>query len=131
LIALDANVLVRLLVEDDVKQTTRAAALVDRLIAADEAAVVSDVVLCEVVWVLRDRYRVTRRETAELVGKLLRARHLRFSSTEPLARALASFRSGRGDFADYVIQQDARAAGAEAVATLDKDLLRETGFVEP
>lgn len=45
-----------------------------------------------------------------------------------LARALASFRSGRGDFADYVIQQQSREAGAEVVFTFDGDLLKETGF---
>jgi predicted nucleic-acid-binding protein len=131
LIALDTNVLVRVLVEDDPEQTARAAALLDRLIAADEAGFVSDVALCEVVWVLRDRYRVSRRETAEVVGRLLRARHLRFSSSERLARALASFRSGQGDFADYVIQQQSRAAGAEVVITFDGDLLKETGFAAP
>jgi predicted nucleic-acid-binding protein len=129
--ALDTNVLVRYLVEDDADQAARATALLGRLIEADLAAYVSDVVLCEVVWVLRDRYRVPRSETAEILGKLLRARHLRFASTERLARALSSYRAGRGDFADYVIEHEAREAGAEPVLTFDKDLLKEPGFAAP
>lgn len=131
MIALDTNVLVRALVEDDPEQARRARALLERLIEADEPGFVSAVALCEVVWVLRDRYRVSRLESAELIGKLLRARHLRFSSVERLDRALVRFRSGRGDFADYVIQQDGREANADAVATFDKDLLKEPGFIEP
>jgi predicted nucleic-acid-binding protein len=46
-------------------------------------------------------------------------------------RAVEAFASGRGDFADYVICEQARGAGAESVATFDKTLLSEGGFAEP
>ena len=60
MIALDTNVLVRFLVEDDKAQAAAAAALVKRSIAAGEALFVADVVLCEVVWVLEVAYKVPR-----------------------------------------------------------------------
>jgi hypothetical protein len=56
-IALDTNVLVRYLVEDDAKQTALAAALIERAIADDESLYVSDVVVCETVWVLSVAYK--------------------------------------------------------------------------
>ena len=52
MIALDTNVLVRFLVEDDARQTAEAAALIKRVVDADGTLFVSDIVLCETVWVL-------------------------------------------------------------------------------
>jgi predicted nucleic-acid-binding protein len=130
-IALDTNVLVRFLVEDDPVQTQRARALLQRAIETAAPCYVSDVVVCEVVWVLETSYKVRRAEVREILGQLLRARHLVFSSAARLSRALDSHTSGRGDFADYLIREHSRTFGCEAVATFDGDLLKETGFVAP
>jgi len=130
-IALDTNVLVRFLVEDDPKQNARARALVKRLIDADDAAFVSDVVLCELVWVLARSYRIPRGPIADHLQTLLRARHFSFLSTDALHRALAAFRSGKGDFADYLIREHAAAAGCDGVATFDQVLTQESGFQAP
>jgi predicted nucleic-acid-binding protein len=127
-IALDTNVLVRFLVEDDVQQSARAAAMVQSAIDAQQSLFVSDVVVCEVVWVLERAYGVARGEIAATLGKLLFARHLAFRKAELLRRALAGFQSGRGDFADYVIREHAFEAGCDAVVTFDRALLRERGF---
>lgn len=131
MIALATNVLVRFLVEDDKAQAAAAAALVKRAIAAGEALFVADVVLCEVVWVLEVSYKVPRAEVIHALGQLLHARHLSFSAPDRLARALASFSSGKGDFADYVIREQAIAAGCDVVATFDGALLKEAGFKKP
>src|SRR5471030_297352 len=69
-IALDTNVLVRYIVEDDAKQTALAAALIDRAIAEDDVLFVSDVVVCETVWVLGYSYHVGREEIARVLGNL-------------------------------------------------------------
>lgn len=129
MIALDTNVLVRYLVEDDAAQTALAAALIDRVIAADESLFVSDIVVCETVWVLRVSYRVTRTEVASLLRQLFRARHLRFRAVDQLSRALDAYAAGRGDFADYLIREHARGADCESVATFDAVLVKERGFV--
>jgi len=54
-----------------------------------------------------------------------------FSSSDQIASALAAYRTGRGDFADYLIREHARAHGAAEVATFDKALLKELGFFAP
>jgi predicted nucleic-acid-binding protein len=127
--ALDTNVLVRFLVEDDPEQTQRAKAFLQKSIETDAPCYVSDVVVCEIVWVLETSYKVRRGEVTQILGRLLRARHLVFSSVERLSRALESHGSGRGDFADYLIREHSRAFGCEAVATFDRKLLKEPGFV--
>ena len=43
--------------------------------------------------------------------------------------ALDAYEAGKGDFADYLIREHARAADCEHVATFDRVQLRERGFV--
>lgn len=131
MIALDTNVLVRFLVEDDRAQSAKAARLVQRAVARSETLFVSDVVLCETVWVLLAAYRVTRAEVGHVLGQLLKASHLSFRNVELVVGALKAFGAGKGDFADYLIQAHARAAGCSEVATFDRALLKEKGFTSP
>jgi predicted nucleic-acid-binding protein len=130
-IALDTNVLVRFLVEDDAKQSAAAAAVVERAVAADEPLFVSDLVLCETVWVLSGSYRVPRSEIIALLRELARARHLTFAEPDQLTRALDAYAKGRGDLADYLIREHARAAGCDMVVTFDRAVLGERGFAAP
>jgi predicted nucleic-acid-binding protein len=130
-IALDTKVLVRFLVEDDAAQTARAAELIDGVASADQRLFVSDIVVCELVWVLDAAYRIPRSEIARTLTELLRAKQLQFASTDRLARAIHAFSAGRGDLADYLIREHARDAGCSEVATFDRALLKEPGFVSP
>jgi predicted nucleic-acid-binding protein len=131
LIALDTNVIIRFLVGDDVKQARRARALVQRLGEEDERAYVSDVVLCEVVWVLTRSYGFDRRPIVQVLIQLLAARQLLFDSVEHLSRALEAYASGKGDFADYLIREHATRVGCDSVVTFDNKLLSEVGFAPP
>jgi predicted nucleic-acid-binding protein len=131
MIAVDTNVLVRFIVRDDARQSGRARRLFERLQSDGEQAYVSDVVLCELVWVLERSYRVTRPEIAAVLARLIRARSLLFDSTERLARAIERHRIGKGDFADYLVSEHAAARDCEHVVTFDRALLREAGFEAP
>ena len=131
MIALDTNVLVRYLVEDDARQTALAAALIGRAVKNDNALFVSDVVVCETVWVLSAAYQFDRAEIADVLRDVFRARHLTFVASDQLSLALAAYTAGKGDFADYLVREHARAAGCAEVVTFDKALLRERGFVAP
>ncbi|HLF92254.1 MAG TPA: PIN domain-containing protein, partial [Planctomycetota bacterium] len=74
--ALDTNVLVRFLVEDDPKQSARAAALVKRAVRDQDPLFLSQIVVCETVWVLETAYEFDRGRIAQVLVELLRARHL-------------------------------------------------------
>ncbi len=128
MIAVDTNVVVRFLVRDDEPQFARAAALFQRAQRADEALFVPALVLAEVVWVLQRAYRVSKAEVVRTLTELVRARHVQFESTPHVERAIAAFARGRGDFADYLIREQAQAADCDAVATFDDALWREPGF---
>lgn len=128
-IALDTNVLVRFLVKDDEEQTERALRVVGQALEREQVVYISEIVLCETVWVLRSRYRFPRFQIVGLLGFLLRARQLRFASRERLLSAIDAYRTGRGDFADYLIRSEALDAGCERVATFDGALQKEASFL--
>jgi predicted nucleic-acid-binding protein len=130
-IGIDTNVLVRFLVEDDEAQSRAASLLISRAHQNDERLFVSDVVLCETVWVLAGAYRVPKPEIIELLGRILRARQLTFRATNSLRAALDAYKTGKGDFADYVIREIGKEAGATMLMTFDRTLLQETGFSAP
>jgi len=129
--ALDTNVLVRFLVRDDEAQARKAKALVERLDEDEQRGYISDVVLCELVWVLSRAYGFDRSRVAVALRQLVAARQLRFDSVDNLLRALAAYEQGRGGFSDYLVREHAKAAGCKAVATFDKKLLKEEMFTSP
>ena len=131
MIALDTNVLVRLLTADDPEQTAAATRLVERAVRDSARLEVSTIVLCETVWVLKTGYEFPKSRIVAAVSEMLETLHLRVEQDADVRRALAAFASGRGDFADYLIRERALAAGAAAVATFDGPLLAETGFIHP
>ena len=129
MLALDTNVLLRYVLDDDARQSALATAVIHRASAGDESLFLSDIVVCEAVWVLSKGYKFTREEIVVLLRDLFRARHIEFRATDELSRALDAYESGKGDFTDYLIREHARAAACENVVTFDKVLLKERGFI--
>ena len=131
MIGLDTNVLVRYLMDDDDAQTEQAAALIESAESAGGSLFVSQVVLCELVWVLSSVYRQPRATVQAVLEGLVRASHLTIEDAAGARRALAAYTQGRGDFADYIIRERAWSAGCDHVATFDKKVLKENGFSAP
>ena len=73
MIALDTNVLVRYLVEDDAEQSARAARLIEGAADQGDAMFVAHIVVCEVVWVLQVAYRIGKPEVIATLKNLVRA----------------------------------------------------------
>jgi predicted nucleic-acid-binding protein len=128
---IDTNVLVRFLTGDDPAQAGRAASFLAQAFARGEQLFVSQIVICELVWVLSHAYQKSRSEIAAGVERLLRARQLTFEDVDQIRNALERYVDGNGDLADWLIWERSRAAGAERVVTFDSRLLRSPEFVEP
>lgn len=125
MIALDTNVLVRVLVGDEPVQTKRAErAFVEH--AKGDGVFVSLVVLAEVAWVLSGAYEWDRPTIHGRLSRLARTRGVICEELELVETALEEYRVGKADFADYVIVGRSRSAGAELI-TFDKRLAREVG----
>ena len=114
-VALDTNVLVRLLVNDDPLQAQQAAALID----ASSACFVPITVALELEWVLRGAYKLPRDAVIAAFDGLLAICHLHLEQEDLVMRALDWHRQGL-DFADAL--HLARSEGCGALISFDRQL---------
>jgi predicted nucleic-acid-binding protein len=128
MIGLDTNVLVRYLTHDDPAQARRAEAVMNGLVAGRERAAIAPVVLCELVWVLRDAYDTSKKEIVEVLDRILGTQQFAVVDRDRVREALDAYRRGRGDFADYLTGATHAGAGCETTVTFDRDLRDATGF---
>lgn len=129
MIALDTNVLLRHLAEDDPPQVARVRELLAYLEQTAQRAFINDVVLCELAWVLRSQYGLKRDSIAAKLDKVLSTWTFVFADPEKFSAAIADYRDGRGDFADYLIGRRNTAVGCEHTVTFDKALAGHPAFV--
>lgn len=123
-IAADTNVLVRAVVQGDRIQAEVAARTLRN--ASLVAVAVSS--LCELVWVLRGKYRLRPAEVAAAIRALLGAGNVEVDRPA-VAAGLAMLDAG-GDFADGVIAYEGRWRGGETFVSFDKtavEMLRAQG----
>ena len=116
MIALDTNVVLRLLVRDDPAQTAEAAALV-----RDNDLLVTTTVLLEAEWVLRSRYGTSRRLILAGLRRLVDLDRLTVDQPAAAHAALDLFEGGM-DFADAL--HLAQGSAATEFATFDRKLAR-------
>ena len=116
-VAVDSNILVRAVVQDDKQQGEAAAALLREA----ELVVVPAPCLCEFVWVLRRVYDLGRSNIAAALHALVGAGNVTVS--RPAVDAgLAVFEAG-GDFADGLIAHEGYWLGGEVFASFDKNAI--------
>jgi predicted nucleic-acid-binding protein len=127
MIGLDTNVIVRYIVQDDIIQARRAAALIESL-TDENPGFVSVVAVVEMVWVIQDCYGASKDETVAILDKLLRLRTLRLENTEVVARAVRSYAASTADFADCLIECSGRHAQCSHTATFDRKASRTAGM---
>lgn len=127
MIALDTNVLVRYIVRDDEPQAALATTLIETECTTEQPGLVTLVVLCELVWVLRG-YGYDRAAKAQVLRKILVADELRVERAELAWQALNDFEHGKADFADYVIGHCGKAEKAQATCTFDQRTLSSPLF---
>lgn len=120
MIALDTNVLVRYVTNDDPRQAAQAV----RLLSRPDDVFLPKTVLLELEWVLRAVYDVPRAGVLRVFEHILGLPNVVVEATEDVARALHAF--GRGlDFADALHLTASRRA--DAFHTFDKALARKAG----
>ena len=122
MIGLDTNVLVRYLTHDDAKQFQEASAFLQGLEKHQQSAYLSSITLCETVWVLARAYKIDRTQIVAALDKLLDTSLFTIDDKDAVREAVELYRTGKGDFADYLVGVRARNAGCTTMATFDEPL---------
>ena len=128
MIALDTNVLVRYLVNDDPPQAEAARALLAELTSERPGFVCREVAV-ELAWVLERAYGFPRDRVAAVLEELVATEELRFEAAGDVVRAADGYRRGGAGFSDRMIAAAARRHGVGALYTFDRQVAQLQGAV--
>jgi predicted nucleic-acid-binding protein len=123
-VAVDTNVLLRLLVDDP--QAPEQCAMARKRVGNEERVFVPFIALVETIWVLRDSYAFSKKQILEVFTRLLENERYEIANGRVFADALTSFLGANVDFADCAIHAEARRAGT-GLLTFDRKLRRLKG----
>ena len=123
--AIDTNILVRFIMADDQRQL----ASVDRLLEGTTGPLfVSHIVLAELLWVLKTTFRLKKPSLDTAISRVMASPKFQIERDWLVAEALANYREGPADFADYLIGAVAQEAGCRDTVTFDRKLEQTQGF---
>jgi len=125
-IAIDTNVLVRFLTQDDPGQARAATDFINGLGESDPGFVAREVMV-ELVWVLERAYGFGRPEVAGAIEGLLAAPEIAVEAADDVGGALFRYREDGFGFADLMIAAAARRADAIPIVTFDRKAARIPG----
>jgi predicted nucleic-acid-binding protein len=125
--ALDTNVLVRYIVQDDSGQLAAAQKLIRRCVDEQLTLFVPITVTLELEWVLRSNFGFGKEDTVRALSDLFSAAELSFESDRALEVALELYRNKTADFADCVHIALAAQAGEAPLWTFDKNAAKVAG----
>lgn len=124
-IAVDTNIILRIITADDERYLAKARALVKRYGADD--IFVSYAVMVEVHYVLVKLYHYSKEEMIEAFEDLMRVEQFYFEHEPAIRLALAKYRNGLS-FADSLIGEIGALKNLKT-HTFDKDLRKDPAFV--
>ena len=125
--ALDTNVLVRYIVQDDLAQLAAAQSLIQRCVSERLSLFVPVTVTLELEWVLRSGFEFSKEEVIRALSDLFSAAELSFESERVLEVALDLYRDRATDFADCVHIALSAQAGEQPLWTFDKNAAKVLG----
>ena len=115
MIAIDTNILLRYLLQDDKSQSAK----VNKLFSGDEKLLITDVVLAETIWTLKGKkYALSKEELSLVIERIFREPNVSFEDGKTVWRAYNVFRESKpvkvgtkkkdADFADALILEKSR-----------------------
>ena len=122
--ALDTNVIVRYIAQDDPAQSAAATRIFEDIISDKNHGFITSIALCETLWVLSRAYGQPREKLVEVIEALLKADNLELEHRDLVWNAKEDFRNGNADFSDYLIARIGKAQGASTTLSFDRSALK-------
>jgi len=125
---LDTNILVRYLINDDIKQSKQAAAFIESNCTENTPCFIGHIVLCELAWVLESNYLQTRAQIAFIIEGLLKSGELEVMNPNVVWSALHDYRLSNADFPDHLLARANKSKGCDVTVTFDKKAAKQPAF---
>ena len=126
MIALDTNIVMRLLVRDDLSQAEAAERLISGFTPENRGFICREVMM-ELIWVLERVYEHSKTDIGETVLELISSADLEIENHEAVTRCLYRYMRGGADFAGLMILAAADHRRATPLHTFDRKLARLEG----
>jgi predicted nucleic-acid-binding protein len=127
MIGLDTNVLVRYIMQDDPKNSSKANKLIESL-DGDNPGYITMVSVIELYWVLTSCYELTGAQVGQALEAILRTKAFLVERADQVMRALRVFGEGKADFADCLIERSAAGVGCTQTMTFDVGASKHAGM---
>ncbi len=124
MVAVDTNVLIRLLVDDP--GAAQQVELARKTVREVEQVYLTQIVQVESVWVLQSVYKIDKHDIATKLTELAGNLRYELQGRNSFLKALAIFRNCSADFADCLILAESQMAECKLL-TFDKQLGRLDG----
>ena len=131
MIAIDTNVLVRYLVNDEPRQSRLAKDLVESALADSDRVWVGTVVLVETLWALERAYSFNKTELISVLEDLMAYGVFALEDSGAATDALESYRHGKADFSDYLFAWKSLASAKSKLYTFDGNCREKALFAAP
>ena len=120
MIGLDSNILLRAIANDDKIQSPLARKFLSTL-GSSNPAYLNTIVVSEIAWTLRVRYKLTLEEVLARFDALLRSDAYIIAERQAVNRAMLRCENHKLEFPDALIGELNLAAGASRTLTFDAD----------
>jgi len=125
---LDANIIIRYLVDDDRKKVD----LIENLLQSDESLILTDVTISEIIWVLSSYYQVEKNKIVKQITTLIHLPSIKSNKTLIL-RALDLYDKNNIDWIDAYSSAYAIENNIDKIYSFDHDFdkLKKIKRIEP
>jgi predicted nucleic acid-binding protein len=120
----DANVLLRYLLNDDPNRSAAALELLERIDRGEESAETSLLAIFEVIFTLQRRRKLSKRKIGEHLTYIVEMSHLRIPERQLLNRSLDLYVEENISFADAYIAASMLSQGISEIYSWDADFDR-------
>lgn len=122
MIGLDTNVVIRYLVQYPPTQARKASEFIDSCIQSGKILWICQATLCEVFWVLKSCYELSKVELVSMLRLLLRARSIKIERDDIAYQALLDYEeNSKIDFPDCLIGRQNAWFECQSTYTFDKN----------
>lgn len=128
MIGLDTNVLVRYIMQDDVRQASLATKLIEGL-SVDAPGFITFVSVIELAWVLESAFELNRSQIVEVFQRIMSVDVFKVDRVGIVASALRIYANSKADFADCLIERFSAHAGCAQTMTFDRHAAKTGGMV--
>ena len=128
MIGVDTNVLARLIAKDDLRQMEEALAVIRAARKNGHFIYVSQIVLCELSWLLRSRYKFTKQQVTDALENIILGKDFVIEERDIVHEVFDLYRQSKADFADILMSLRNQKAGCKHTLTFDASAKKVRGM---